>query len=179
MIEPIRQALAQRAARAALAARRPRPLPLLADRRVLVVLPEDGPGQRAAWSLLGTLGVPPARVRPVLMAPFEADVPSAFSDDLRTVGDDERDWRRLPTPAVRADLWRPEPDVALNLADPSDLCAALLVGASPAAVRIGRHRADREAFYDLMLQGASDAVSAAEALGRLLRRLDPPVLPTR
>ena len=91
MIEPIRQALAQRAARAALAARRPRPLPLLADRRVLVVLPEDGPGQRAAWSLLGTLGVPPARVRPVLMAPFEADVPSAFSADLRTVGDDERD----------------------------------------------------------------------------------------
>ena len=91
-----------RAARAALAARRPRPLPLLADRRVLVVLPEDGPGQRAAWSLLGTLGVPPARVRPVLMAPFEADVPSAFSDDLRTVGDDERDWRRLPTPVVVA-----------------------------------------------------------------------------
>lgn len=179
MIDAIRQAFASRAVRAALAARRPQGLSRIADRRVLVVLPDDRSGQRAMWELLTALDVPARQVRPVMTTPFEADVPSAFQADLHVVGEDDLDWRRLPKPSVLAKLWRPAPDVALNLADPDDLAAALLTGASPAAVRIGRHRADREPFYDLMIQGAPDAVSAAEALSRLLRRLDPPVLPTR
>lgn len=179
MIDRLRKAFASRAVRSALASRRAEPLSRMIDRRVLVALPADRDGQRATWSLLTTLEVPPRQVRPVLTAPYEADVPSAFKADLHMITDDDLDWRRLPSPSLLDRLWRPAPDAALNLADPDDLVAALVTGASPAAVRIGRHRADREPFYDLMIQGAPDAVSAAEALGRLLRRLDPPVLPTR
>ncbi|WP_420457417.1 hypothetical protein [Rubrivirga sp.] len=179
MIEAIRQALARRAVRSALAARRSRPLPPLSDRRVLVVLPDGAAGQRATWALLETLAVPPARVRPVLLAPLAADPPTAFADGLRLLADDDRDRLGLPSAAVRAAIWSPPPDVALNLADPDDLGAALLVGASPAAVRVGRHHADREPFYDLMVQGEPDAASAARAVGRLLDRLNQTVLPTR
>lgn len=179
MIERARQALARRVARAALAARRPRPLPALRDRRVLLVLPDDEPGQRAAWRLLDSLDVPRDRIRPVLLGEHVAYVPDAYAGAIRVIGPADRDWRRLPRAAVRAEIWAHEPDVALSLAEPDDLGAALLVGASPAAVRVGRHRADREAFYDLMVGGEPDAAGATEALGRLLRQLDPPVLPTR
>ena len=179
MIEGVRQAFARRAARSALAARRARPLPPLAERRVLVVLPDDADGQRAAWDLLAALDVPAARVRPVLLGSLHTDPPGPFAPDVRILGDDALDWRRLPTAASRTAVWTPAPDVALNLADPGDLGAALLAGASPAAVRIGRHDPSREAFYDLLVQGEPDAASAAVALGRLLGRLDPPVLPNR
>lgn len=179
MIESVRQGFARRAVRSALAARQPRPLPALSERRVLVVLPDDAAGQRAAWDLLARLDVPAHRVRPVLLGSLQTDPPGPFALDVQILGDDDRDWRRLPTAAVRARLWAPPPDVALNLADPADLGAALLAGASPAAVRIGRHHPDREALYDLMIQGEPDAASAAVALGRLLDRLDPPVLPAR
>ncbi|PAP77437.1 hypothetical protein [Rubrivirga marina] len=179
MIEAVRQGFAQRAVRSALSARQPRPLPPLADRRVLVVLPNDADGQRATWDLLAGLDVPAHRVRPVLLGSLRTDPPGPFAPDVKILGDDDRDWRRLPTAAVRAKLWTPPPDVALNLADPGDLGAALLAGGSPAAVRIGRHHPDREAFYDLMIQGEPNAASAAGALRRLLARLDPPVLPAR
>ena len=179
MIEAVRQGFAARAVRSALAARHARPLPPLADRRVLVLLPDDAEGQRAAWDLLAGLEVPSRQVRPVLLGSLRAAPPGPFAPDVKILGDDDRDWRRLPTAAVRAALWTPPPDVALNLADPDDLGAALLAGASPAAVRIGRHHPDREAFYDLMIRGEPDAATAAVALGRLLDRLDPPVLPAR
>ena len=179
MIEAVRQAFAQRAVRAALAARQARLLPPLAERRVLIVLPDDGAGQRAVWDLLETLDVPADRVRPVLLGSLHTDPPGPFAPDVRILGDDDRDWRRLPAAARCDAVWTPAPDVALNLADPGDLGAALLVGASPAAVRVGRHRPDREAFYDLMVQGEPDAASAVVALGRLFDRLDPPVLPAR
>lgn len=179
MIEAARQGLARRAVRAALAARQPRPLAPLAERRVLVVLPDDAGGQRAVWELLSTLDVPSHRVRPVLLGSIQSDPPSPFAPDVHVIGDADRDWRRLPTVATRTAIWTPAPDVALNLAEPGDLAAALLAGASPAGVRIGRHDPEREAFYDLMVQGEPDAASAAVALGRLLGRLDPPVLPAR
>ena len=179
MIERVRTALAGRVVRSCLAARRPRDLPPIGQRRVLLVLPDDEPGQRATWDLVGRLDVPPGQVGPVVVGESIGYAPDAFAGAVRLVSPDERDWRGLPKAPVRRDVWLEGPDVALNLAEPGDLAAALLVGASPAAVRVGRHRPDREAFYDLMVQGAGSSVEAVEALGRLLRQLDPPVLPFR
>ena len=177
MIERARRQFARRDLRAAVAARAPRPLAPLDQRTLLLVLPDDEAGQRAAWDLVGGLGLPDRHVIPALVGERVAYVPDRFAGAVRVVGPDERDWRRLPNAAARQSLWTQRPDVALNLADPGDLGAALLVGASPAGLRVGRHRPDREPLYDLMIQGAGSAAEAADVLGRLLRQLDPPVLP--
>ena len=178
MIEGVRRRLARRDLRAAADARRPRPLPPDPhDRTLLLVLPDDEPGQRAAWDLVSGLRLPARHVVPVLLGERVRYVPDRFAGAVRVVGPEERDWRRLPGRAARQSVWTQRPDVALNLADPDDLGAALLVGASPAALRIGRHRPDREPLYDLLIDGAADAAEAAVSLGHLLRQLDPPVLP--
>ncbi len=176
MIERIREALARRAAFAAVAARRPRVLATRPEARtLLVVLPTDEPGQRAAWSLIVRLDLPDSQVIPVVVGGPVAYAPDRFAGHVEVVGADEYDWRRLPRRAVAERLWARSPDVALNLADTGDLAAAVLVGASPAAVRIGRHDAEVETFYDLMISG--DDGDPAGAVGRLLVQLDPPVLP--
>ena len=179
MIARARDALAQRAARTALAARRPSPLSPLGERRLLAVVPGDRETLAAVQDLLDGLALRPDRVDLVHFGEHVADAPDALLGRIREFGPDALDWRRLPTAAVRRQVWEPAPDVALSLVEPGDLAAALLVGASPAAVRIGRHDDDREAFFDLLIGGETDAASAAKALGRLLRQLDPPVLPLR
>lgn len=176
-MDRIRQAFAARAARAALAARRPATPRRVAERRLLLVLPPDDAGQAAAWALVERLGLAPDRVTAVVAGEHIATAPFAFTGRIAALGADALDWRRLPTRAVLDAAWADAPDVAVDLAGPDDLAAALLVGASSAAVRIGRHRPDREPFFDLMIGATPDAASAADALGRLLRQLDPPVLP--
>lgn len=174
MIDRVRSALAARAARAALAARTPAEPRALGARRVLLVLPADPDGQHEAWALVKDLGLRPEHVRAFVVGDHVGSPPGAFAGHVATLDDDARDWRGLPTPAARAAAWADRPDVAVDLADPGDLGAALLVGASPAAVRVGRHRPDREAFFDLMV--ADGDAPPAEALGRLLRALAPPIL---
>ena len=172
--------MAQRAARRLLAARQLHAPPADArSRRLLFVLPADEPGQRAAWAFVGRLDLPDRNVIPVRLGDGLAYVPDAHAGGVRTIGDGERDWRRLPTRAAFDSVWTQRPDVAINLAEPDDLAAAVLVGASPASVRIGRHRRDREAFYDLMLQGAESATAATLALERVIEQIAPPVLRVR
>lgn len=174
MIDRARAALARRAALAAVAARRSRPLPDPVERRtLLLVLPADEDAQRSAWRLVDRLALDDRQLTPVVMGDQVAYAPDRFAGRVETVGDGERDWRRLPRRATAERLWAQNPDVALDLVD-GDLAAAFLVGASPAAVRIGRHRPEAERFYDLMVAGDPD--DPAAAVGRLLAQLDPPVL---
>ncbi|WP_412063108.1 hypothetical protein [Rubrivirga sp. IMCC45206] len=177
MIAQLRHAVAARAARAAVAARRPAAPRRLAERRLLLVLPPDDAGQAAAWALVTGVGLATDRVTALVAGEHIASAPFAFTGHITALGDDALDWRRLPTRAVLDAAWADAPDVAVDLAAPDDLAAAVVVGASPAAVRIGRHRPDREPFFDLMIGATPDAATAADALGRLLRQLDPPVLP--
>ena len=178
MIEGLRRWAARREVRAALAARRARPLPPDPRRRtVLVALPGGEDALRQAWALLDAFDVVDSQVAPVRAGEGLGYVPDRWAGGVRVIGPDEYDWRRLPSRHARHALWTQRPDLALNLAEPSDLGAALLVGASPAAVRVGVHARDREPFYDLMVR--AEPADAIAALGRLLRRLDPPLLPPR
>jgi len=180
VIAAVRQAFARRALRDAIQSRSARALE--ADpraRTVLLVLPDDEEGQRATWSLIRDLDLEAVRVQTVGLGSTGTAVPDAFAGQVRVIADSDLDWRTLPKPEVRSELWSTTPDVAINLADPDVLAAAILAGASPAAVRIGRHAEARESCYDLMIQGEPTAASAASALGRLLRQVDPPILPLR
>ena len=187
----LRRRLARREVRAALAARRPGPLP--ADprqRRVLLVLPPadeagdaggspvGGGARRAAWALIDALDLPDRQLVPVVVGERLGPLPDRFAGAVRLVGPDDHDWRRLPSRPARRAVWSAAPDVAVHLAG-SDLGPALIVGASPAAVRVGVHAPEREAFYDLMVQPEPDPAQTVAALGRLLRALRPAVLPFR
>ena len=176
MIDRIRQSLARRAALAAVAARHPRQIATRPEARtLLLVLPADDAGQRAAWALVDRTGLPPKQVVPIVVGDRIAYAPDRFAGHVEVIGDADLDWRRLPRRALAERVWAQSPDVALNLADVGDLATAVLVGASPAAVRIGRHDPDAETFYDLMISG--DDGDPAAAVGRLLARLTPPILP--
>ena len=178
MIESVRRRFALRDLRAAVAHRSPRPLPPdPRDRTLLLVLPEGEGEQRAAWALVSTLAMSERHVIPVFVGETMPYAPDRFAGAVRLIGPSELDWRRLPNEAARQSVWTQRPDVVLNLTEPQALGPALLVGASAAGLRIGRHAPDHEACYDLMIQGADDAIEAAAVLGRLLRQLDPPVLP--
>ena len=180
MIDAVRSALAWRAVRDAVSRRSP--IALEAEprsRSLLLVLPTDEDGQRAAWDLVRAVDLEASRVQPVGLGSTGVAVPDAFAGRVEVVGDEALDWRRLPKASWRDRLWASRPEVAVNLAEPDLLAAAILVGAAPAAVRIGRHDPAREPCYDLMVQGPPSAAAAAGALGRLLRLLDPPVLPIR
>jgi|GEM_PF-6125986 len=176
MLEGLRRHLADRAVARALAGRpAPSPLPPLAHRRLLVVLPADA--GRDVWSFLAGLSLPPAQMK--LIALGATSPPDRFAGAVEVVADDARDWRRLPSRSVTAAAHGFRPDVAINLARPDDPAARLLVGASPAAVRVARHEASSEAAYDLFVPEASEAGGPDVArLTRLLDRLDPPLLPT-
>lgn len=178
MIEALRHRMARRAALDAVAARRPAESPS-PGRSLLLVLPTDEAGQRAAWALVADLDLPPAGVIPVVLDERVAYAPDAFAGHVTALGPKALDWRRLPRRAEAEAVWSRSPDVALNLAGPSDLGAAYLVGASPASVRIGPFVPGDEAFYDLMVKGETDSASVARAVRRLLDQVAPPILPLR
>ena len=125
------------------------------SRSALIVLPVEEEGQRAAWSLIRSIDLEVARIYTVGLGSTGAGVPDAFAGHVRVVGDAELDWRRLPKESVRAELWASRPEVALNLAAPDLLAAAILVGGSPAIVRVGRYDPSNESCYDLMIQAMS------------------------
>lgn len=170
--------MALRHARASVARRSPRALPrALAQRTVLILLPHTAAALDAAWGLVARLGVPADHLVLVQTGAEAGEVPERFAGRVRHVGPDAHDWRRLPSVRARQGVWARPPDVALSMAPPSDLGALLLAGASPAAVRVGFHDLVSEPFYDLMVSGAPDGADAIQAVERLLRRLDPPIVP--
>lgn len=180
MIEALRLRAAHRDLRAALAARQPRPLPPdPRQRTALVLLPTEDRALRETWALIDRLDLPDRLLIPVHVGDQIGYAPDRFAGAVRGIGSDEHDWRRLPSRSARSSIWTQRPDLALNLAAPSDLGAALLAGASPAAVRIGIHDPEREACYDLMVGPEADPAATVATVERLLRRLDPPLVPFR
>ena len=177
MIEAFRRRMALRDARAAVARRSPRPLPPApTDRTLLVALPPDDETLHDAWELISRIHLPDRRLVLVQTADEIGYTPDRFAGAVRHVGPDARDWRRLPAAKERESVWGREPDLALNLAPPSDLAAALLVGASPAALRVGFHERSHEPFYDLMIRQLPGD-SGVAPVERVLRQLAPPIVP--
>lgn len=178
MIEALRQRMARKAALDAVARRAPAH-PRSPGQTLLLALPADEEGQRAAWGLLADLALRPADVVAVALNERIAYVPDAYAGHVHALGPEALDWRRILHRTAAEALWRRGPDVALNLADPSDLSAAFLVGASPASVRIGPFVPGDEPFYDLMVKDEPDAAAMARAVRRLLEQVSPPILPLR
>lgn len=145
----------------------------------MIVLPDDEPGQRASWSFIRSIDLEAAHIQVVGLGSTGVGVPDAFAGHVRVIGESDLDWRRLPRRSVRDEAWASRPHVAINLSAPDSLAAAILVGASPAQVRVGRYDLSRESCYDLMIQGEPTAERAADVLSRLLQKVDPPILPLR
>lgn len=145
-------------------------------RRVLVVLPPDADALRAAWAFVEALRAPVLLAVPSDSVAF---VPDAFAGSVVRVGPHETDWRGLPRKAVLARLWPSDLDVAVSLAPPTSLVAAVLVGAGPVGLRVGvdtgAAAGGAAPFYDLAL-GAETADISRALLGRLAQ-IRPPVVP--
>lgn len=179
MIEAFRRRMARRAALDAVVARRAPASGRRPGQSLLLVLPADEAGQRAAWTLVAHLALAPSAIIPVVVNAPIAYAPDAFAGHVVSYGAPDLDWRRLLRRDRAEAVWERAPDIALTLADPDDLSAALLVGASPASVRIGPFVAGDEPFYDLMVKDEPDAPSVARAVRRLLGQVTPPILPLR
>jgi hypothetical protein len=173
--DAVRHGLGWHAARRLVAARAPRP-PVAAEdvRRVLVVLPAEETALRAAWRFVVALAAP---VVPVVAGEALAFVPDAFAGAVVRLGRDALDWRGVPNRATRERLWAPGLDVAVTLGPPDELAGAVLVGASPAGLRVGVDAVETAGFYDLAL-GASTAGPAGELLARL-GQIRPSLVPLR
>lgn len=148
-------------------------------RSILVALSPDEATLRTAWAFLLDLDLRPSEIHAVLLGDRVAYAPDAFAGHVQTLGESSHDWRRFPKRSAFEAIWSRTPTVALHLADADDLAAAVLVGASPASVRIGPHIPDQEPFYDLMVEDGGDVASRVVALRRALVQIDPPVLPLR
>jgi len=170
--------MALRAALKAVSQRQPREMPAkLGTRRVLVVLPPGEEAMRSAWRFLRRLTIGRDHLTPVVLAEGVAYVPDAWVGAVIAIGEKERDWRGLPRPAVAQALWGQRPAVALSLVPAFELGAAYLVGASPAALRIGFHTPEAEPFFDLLFAAPQGLEGGLTALTHYLAALDPPVLP--
>ena len=177
MLDAVRRRLARRAILAAARERTPRPLPGRPDdRHALVLLPVDETGQRAAWPLIAELDLPASQLSLVVVSERVAYAPDRFVGSVRRIGPKDTDWRGLPRAETVVALHG-SVDVAINLSAGDDLAAAFLVGASPAAIRIGAHAREAERYYDLMLAGAASQSELVAALRHALQQIDPPILP--
>lgn len=146
-------------------------------RRVLVVLPAEEEALKAAWRFVQHLGLDARRVTPVMPAAQIAYAPAEYIGRVKILQRGDLNPLGLPKSKVAAEVWADGPDVALCLAPASDLAAAYLAGASPAAFRIGIHSEGAEDFFDLMTGSAESYEAALAALRQVLERLAPPVFP--
>ena len=173
MIGALRDTLARRAARRAVRERtrgtlRSEP----SRRRALVVLPPTREAAEATWGLLESLGLEAPRIVPVALGAV-AYVPDRYAGRILVV--EPTGALRLPSAAMRRAAWEPAPDVAINLHDPLDAAAALLVGGSPAPIRVGYADRRAEPFYDLLVGAPGGADPGPEAVVRTLAQLQPPL----
>lgn len=174
-VEALRTRLGWRAARRLVAARSPRePAAAARVRRILVVLPSDPQALRRSWALVSALDAPLVLA---VVGDGSPKVPDAHAGDVLAVGPDETDWRGLPRASVRSRLWPADLDVAITLAPPDSLRASVLVGASPAALRVGTDSEATAGFFDLALGAGTPR--PAEALWERLSQISPAVVPLR
>ena len=177
MFDAFRQRMGYRALDAAVASRTAATLsPRLSDRSALVVLPAAEDEQRAAWAFIEALDIPRSQLTVVVVSERVAYAPDRFAGAVKRIPDAALDWRGVPRADAVADLGRAA-DVAVDLSEAGGLAARYLVGTSSSPVRIGRHEAGAERYYDLMLAGATTTSELVAGLRRALDRLDPPILP--
>ena len=173
MIRAVRDVLARRAARRAVRDRDRRELRSDAARRVvLVVLPSTRDAAEAAWGALESLGLDPDRIVPVALEAV-AYVPDRYAGRILIVEPSRA--LSLPSAAARDAAWAPAPDVAINLLSPLDPAAALLVGGSPAAIRVGYADKRAEPFYDLLVGAPGSEAPGPAAVARALSQVQPPL----
>jgi hypothetical protein len=178
MFAGLRQRWAWRAALGRVRRRTPRPWhPDPTLRRVLLVLPADYATAKPAWRLVERLALPQEQALAVLSGVDVGAVPVAYLSRVRPLTDQEIGRIGLPKREVLREVWAFDPDVAIDLAGPDDLAAALLVGASSAAFRIGPASPALEPFFELMVAFSDDPGAPAHALEQVLARIEPPVLP--
>lgn len=171
MIGGLRDRLGRRAARRAVRERQRRGLgPDPQRRSALVVLPSTRDEVEAAWRALESLGLGPERIVPVALAAV-AYVPDRYAGRILIV--EPSRGLQLPSAAAREAAWSPGPDVAINLLSPLHAAAALLVGGSPAAIRVGYADRRAEPFYDLLVGAPGDAEPGPEAVARALSQVQP------
>lgn len=164
MTDALRRRLGWWAARRVVASRSPRrPAAAVSVRRVLVVLPPGVAALRSAWTLVEAIAAP---VVPIVSGDAVAFVPDAFAGAVVRIGRDGLNGLGVPGRTVRDRLWTSDLDVAVTLAPPDDLVAAVLVGGAPVGLRIGLDAPDTVGFYDLAL-GAGTTDPAGCLLVRL------------
>ncbi len=151
-----------------------------AQRRVLLVLPADDGAAKEAWRFVDGLGLDPALVTPVRPAGAIATPPAGYIGRVEVLAPTDLDRLGLPKRSFTERVWASGPDVALCLADPSDLASVVLAAASPAAFRIGLHSVtaveDPEPLFDLAVTGEGALSGVLEGLGETLAKIRPPVL---
>ena len=136
----------------------------------MVVLPEGLDDTKASWDALDSVGLDPERVVAVAVhgVPY---VPDRYASRILSAA--PSGLLRLPSAADRAAAWDAGPDVAINLLPPRDPSGALLVGASPAAIRVGYADRRAEPFYDLLIGAPGEARPGPAAVARMLLQVDP------
>jgi hypothetical protein len=178
MLTGLRQRWAWRAALRRVRRRTPRPWhPDPALRRVLRVLPDDDEAAKPAWQLVERLALRQAQTLAVLTGVNVGAVPVDYLSRVRPLNEREIGRIGLPKREVLREIWAFDPDVAIDLAGPDDLSAALLVGASSAAFRVGPAGPALEPFFEVMVAFSDDPGAPAHALEQVLGRIHPTVLP--
>ena len=179
MIDGMRSRLGARAARRAAQQRTSRPLAAtLTERRLLVVLPHQDEDRQLAWQFLRDLALSPRHITPILYAGEGlTDTPDAFAAREVRLESEVLGWNGLPKNSFVQALWASAPDIALSLRIQDALVAQYLVGASPAAFRIGFHDAGAEDFFDLLLQHRGDFAESLATLRHTLAHIQPSLLP--
>lgn len=171
MIDAVRNALALRAARRALRGRQAEPMGDRPEqRRALVVLPETREATETTWTMLDALGLDPERVLPVAVGTVSY-VPDRYAGRILVAV--PRGLLRLPSESHRAAAWGERSTVAINLLAPRDPIGALIVGASPAALRVGFADRKAEPFYDLLVGSPDGSAPGPDTIARTLDLIYP------
>jgi hypothetical protein len=147
-----------------------------AERRALVVLPAEEIEAKEVWRFLKALGIPPRQVTPVVPSSLVAYAPADFIGRVKRMDEKALTMLGLPRPEFAGDLWKAAPDLALCLTPTLVLAAATLVGASPAAFRIGLYDEVAEPFFDLMVARGESFDSALAALLKTIASVEPPII---
>lgn len=177
MFEDLKDRLAWRRAHKLVARRRVRPWDSPpSERRALIVMPGEERHARQAWQFVESLQLDPSRALVIVPTGEIAFAPMSFMGRVRTLDEQQMGRLGLPDTAFLQGAWQFEPEVALCLMTPFDLPAALVVGAAPAAFRIGFFDERAEAFFDLMVSAETGLEGGLAALGRALVKIQPPIL---
>lgn len=177
MLDAIKSKLARRSALKLVERRSARSwAPDPTARRILVVLPAEEIEAKEAWRFIKALGIPSRQITPVVPSSLVPYAPADFIGRVKRMDEKQLGLLGLPKPDFAEPLWKDEPDLAFCLTPSFDLATATLIGASPAAFRVGLYGTEADAFFDLLVASGDSYASGLDALTRALQKIEPPVL---